>query len=90
MVEKTKQVIAESMDFVRQCGDFKLCGGGCFARWYGFEDKSAYGAECSMKREAIKTHTKVKKRQRRVLNKVFRFADVSLLINNASGNASDI
>mgnify|MGYP000293778420 CR=1 FL=1 len=51
---KTKQVIAESMDFCRQCGDFKLCGGGCFARWYGFEDKSAYGAECSMKREAIK------------------------------------
>ena len=54
LVEKTKQVIAESMDFCRQCDDFKLCGGGCFARWYGFEDKSAYGAECSMKREAIK------------------------------------
>ena len=54
LVEKTKQVIAESMEFCRQCDDFKLCGGGCFARWYGFEDKSAYGAECSMKREAIK------------------------------------
>ena len=54
LVEKTKQVIAESMDFCRQCDDFKLCGGGCFARWYGFEDKSAYGAECGMKREAIK------------------------------------
>ena len=54
LIEKTKQVIAESMDFCRQCDDFKLCGGGCFARWYGFEDKSAYGAECSMKREAIK------------------------------------
>ena len=54
LVEKTKNVIAQSMDFCRKCDVFAKCGGGCFARWYGFEDKAAYGAECAMKRESIK------------------------------------
>ncbi len=53
LVDKTKGVIADSMSFCRDCADFAKCGGGCFARWYGFEDKAAYGAECSMKRISI-------------------------------------
>ncbi len=53
LVDKTKGVIAASMSFCRDCADFAKCGGGCFARWYGFEDKAAYGAECSMKRISI-------------------------------------
>ena len=54
LVEKTKNFIAQSMNFCRECNDFKRCGGGCFARWFGCEDKAAYGAECAMKRESIK------------------------------------
>ena len=54
MVEKTKLFISNSMDFCRQCPDFKLCGGGCFARWFGMENKEDYGAECAMKRVSIK------------------------------------
>lgn len=54
LVEKTKNFIASSMNFCRACDAFSKCGGGCFARWYGFEDKAAYGAECAMKRETIK------------------------------------
>ncbi len=53
LVDKTKGVITDSMSFCSDCADFARCGGGCFARWYGFEDKSAYGAECSMKRISI-------------------------------------
>ena len=54
LVEKTQRLISESMDFCRQCPDFRLCGGGCFARWYGMENKEDYGAECAMKRISIK------------------------------------
>lgn len=53
LIEKTKNTIKEAMSFCCQCASFKLCGGGCFARWYGFEDKSAYGAECAMKKVSI-------------------------------------
>lgn len=49
-----KEVIKQSMKFCNECSDFSLCGGGCFARWYGLKDKSAYGAECSMQRVSIK------------------------------------
>lgn len=54
LIDKTKKVIADSMVFCRKCADFRLCGGGCFARWYGFGNKADYGAECAMKRESIK------------------------------------
>lgn len=54
LLEKTKTFIRESMQFCCDCDDFKQCGGGCFARWFGCEDKAAYGAECAMKRESIK------------------------------------
>lgn len=53
LVAENKAKIATAMDFCSQCADFKLCGGGCFARWYGLEDKSLYAAECAMKRVSI-------------------------------------
>lgn len=54
LLEKTKTFIRKSMQFCCDCDAFKQCGGGCFARWFGCEDKAAYGAECAMKRESIK------------------------------------
>lgn len=53
LVTKTQALISQSMDFCRQCPDFQLCGGGCFARWYGLAKKEDYGAECAMKRVSI-------------------------------------
>lgn len=52
-VERVQKIISEAMDFCCKCPDFKLCGGGCFARWYGLENKDEYGAECAMKRVSI-------------------------------------
>ena len=43
-----------SMFFCKQCEDFKLCGGGCFARWYGSGVKEAYLSECVLKQVSIK------------------------------------
>lgn len=45
--------IKKSMKFCTCCPDFKLCGGGCFARWYGSGEKTAYPGECALKRVAI-------------------------------------
>ncbi len=53
LAAKTGALISASMDFCRKCADFRLCGGGCFARWHGMADKAAYGAECAMKRVSI-------------------------------------
>lgn len=53
LLHKVKQTIKESMSFCTECKDFASCGGGCFARWYGLEDKNAYEAECSMQRVSI-------------------------------------
>ena len=53
LIKNTQALISSSMDFCRQCPDFALCGGGCFARWYGMAKKEDYGAECAMKRVSI-------------------------------------
>ena len=44
----------QRMAFCKECEDFSLCGGGCFARWHGFgcTDK-AYEVECAFKRAFI-------------------------------------
>lgn len=42
--------INESMFFCTECKDFFICGGGCFARWYGSGNKMAYKAECCLKK----------------------------------------
>ena len=54
LVKKVSDKIFQSMSFCRECTDFKLCGGGCFARWYGSGAKVAYKSECAMKRISIK------------------------------------
>lgn len=54
--KKVQQVAArikKSMEFCTCCPDFKLCGGGCFARWFGSGGKTAYPGECALKRVAI-------------------------------------
>lgn len=53
LVQKIQQRIRSSMNFCKECADFKLCGGGCFARWYGSGGKYAYESECALKRASI-------------------------------------
>ena len=53
LVEKVSSKISESMHFCKECSDFKQCGGGCFARWYGSEERIAYKSECALKRSAF-------------------------------------
>lgn len=53
LVKKVQEQIRTSMFFCKQCEDFKLCGGGCFARWYGSGVKEAYPSECALKRVSI-------------------------------------
>ena len=53
LVEKVSSKISESMHFCKECSDFKQCGGGCFARWYGSGECIAYKSECALKRSAF-------------------------------------
>lgn len=50
-VAKVASLISESMSFCKQCESFKLCGGGCLARWYNrnFACCQSYEAECTLK-----------------------------------------
>lgn len=52
--EAVMELIQNSMGFCLECPVFSLCGGGCFARWYGSGciDK-AYEAECALKKVCI-------------------------------------
>lgn len=53
LVNKVQEQIRTTMFFCKQCEDFKLCGGGCFARWYGSGVKAPYPSECALKRVSI-------------------------------------
>ena len=53
LVNKVSSKISKSMFFCKECSDFKQCGGGCFARWYGSGEQVAYKSECALKRSAI-------------------------------------
>ena len=53
LVNKVSSKISKSMSFCKECSDFKQCGGGCFARWYGSGEQVAYKSECALKRSAI-------------------------------------
>lgn len=53
--QEVTQCCQESMAFCRSCSDFSLCGGGCFARWYGLGcTDRAYEVECRFKKVFIK------------------------------------
>ena len=53
LVNKVSSKISKSMSFCKECSDFRQCGGGCFARWYGSGEQVAYRSECALKRSAI-------------------------------------
>ncbi len=53
LINKVQEQIRSSMSFCKECEDFKLCGGGCFARWYSSGIKEAYLSECALKRVSI-------------------------------------
>ena len=53
LVNKVSSRISKSMSFCKECPDFRQCGGGCFARWYGSGEPVAYKSECALKRSAI-------------------------------------
>ena len=53
LVQRAREKIATAMEFCRSCKDFKLCGGGCYARWYGASLRTAYKSECAMQRVSI-------------------------------------
>ena len=46
-------VFTNGMHFCTACRDFKFCGGGCFARWYGTGQRTQYLGECALKRTSI-------------------------------------
>lgn len=56
-LRKIATKIKESMSFCFSCQDFSLCGGGCYARWYGANVVGAYAAECELKKVSIKCFT---------------------------------
>lgn len=61
--QKVMNFILQSMEFCLKCPDFRLCGGGCFARWYGFGvEGEPYEGECALKRACIKWFQHCKKR----------------------------
>lgn len=51
--EAIMRTIQRSMAFCRKCDSFGLCGGGCFARWFGSGCKGPYDVECALKKGAI-------------------------------------
>ncbi|WP_196599927.1 radical SAM/SPASM domain-containing protein [Pectinatus frisingensis] len=53
LLNKTSIAIKDYMLFCRSCKDFKLCGGGCFSRWYGTGDRGPHLSECALKRASI-------------------------------------
>ncbi|MDR1702785.1 MAG: radical SAM protein [Sporomusaceae bacterium] len=50
--------IKTRMHFCFVCPDFKLCGGGCYARWLGGGQTGPYRAECALKRVSIEEYVK--------------------------------
>lgn len=52
---RIRKMIQASMAFCNDCRFFSLCGGGCFARWYGSGcTGQAYDVECALKQVAVK------------------------------------
>lgn len=52
--ESVRALMQASMVFCHKCNSLPLCGGGCFARWYGsgYTDH-AYDGECALKKTSI-------------------------------------
>ena len=57
LVQAISEMIRGSMAFCPVCDSFSLCGGGCFARWYGAGCASEpYPPECTLKQVFIREH----------------------------------
>lgn len=57
-------MIRESMGFCPDCPSFSLCGGGCFARWYGAGlAGKPYPPECALKNVFIREYRERKERK---------------------------
>ena len=58
--ERTRQIgerIRDSMKFCPKCDSFSLCGGGCFARWFGAGcNATRYLPECELKQTFIRDY----------------------------------
>ena len=58
--ERTRQIgerIRDSMKFCPACDSFSLCGGGCFARWFGAGcPNEPYPPECELKQTFIRDY----------------------------------
>lgn len=69
-VDKTRQqkvaaLIQKAMTFCVQCPYFSLCGGACFARWYGADcGNQGYAAECALKQVSIEWYLEHQGRER--------------------------
>ena len=51
---KVAALIQDGMSFCKTCPLFSLCGGACFARWYGANcGQQGYAAECALKQVSI-------------------------------------
>ena len=56
-VQRQKELaheMQEQMGFCRTCADFAGCGGACYARWAGQRGAASCGAECALKRAAMR------------------------------------
>lgn len=52
--QKVAALIQDGMSFCMRCPSFSLCGGACFARWYGANcGNQGYAAECALKQVSI-------------------------------------
>ncbi|WP_378952745.1 radical SAM protein [Pelosinus sp. sgz500959] len=60
--EKIGVLIQKSMEFCPRCSSFSLCGGACFARWYGANSAgNPYGPECMLKNVFIQEYQEGKR-----------------------------
>ena len=56
-IQAISKVIRDNMAFCPACSSFALCGGGCFARWYGAGcNEKPYLPECELKQTFIREH----------------------------------
>lgn len=71
-IEESRQqavvvLMQKSMAFCRECPSFPLCGGGCFARWYGAaRSGEAYAGECTLKKLFIKWYLEQRKQESKI------------------------
>lgn len=65
--QKVARLIQQGMSFCLTCPSFSLCGGACFARWYGANcGNQGYAAECALKQVSIEWYLEHQEQERNV------------------------